>query len=328
MEPKVSVIVCTYNQEDTIGAALDSILAQQTDFDFEIVVADDASADRTPDICRDYARRYPHRVRAILNNENKGVADNYFCTLYECRGRYIADLAGDDVWLDTGKLARQAAILDADPSVVLVHSAWRFLLPDGSLKEPDHHAVPAESSVSDGAALLMPLFQHSNDKYFIHLCASMYRRDTAIALSQKYSDFFFGRELPCEDYQLEVLMAANGRIASEPSVVLGYRTGHASVSSEENPAKSAVFAARIARLTCRLADELCFDKSLLAGYFSRQMLFAIAQAFASGNRHARAEVAAAVDCTKPELPRRARAALMLMKIPPVWWVARTIYKLK
>ena len=67
MTPKVSVIVCTYNQEGTIGAALDSILAQKTDFDFEIVVADDCSADRTPAICREYAARYPGKVRAIIN---------------------------------------------------------------------------------------------------------------------------------------------------------------------------------------------------------------------------------------------------------------------
>jgi len=87
MTPKVSVIVCTYNQEDTIGAALDSILAQKTDFDFEIVVADDCSADRTPAICREYAGRYPGKVRAIINEENKGIADNYYDTLYECRGK-------------------------------------------------------------------------------------------------------------------------------------------------------------------------------------------------------------------------------------------------
>ena len=86
MNPIVSVIVCTYNQEGTIGAALDSILAQITDFDYEIVVADDCSTDGTRDICRDYSARFPDRIRLILNDENLGIADNYFGTLYECRG--------------------------------------------------------------------------------------------------------------------------------------------------------------------------------------------------------------------------------------------------
>ena len=216
MTPKVSVIVCTYNQEDTIGAALDSILAQQTDFDFEVVVADDCSADRTPAICREYAERYPGKVHAILNDENKGIADNYYDTLYECRGKYIADLAGDDLWTDPNKLARQAALMDSDPSIVLCHGAWQYLHPDGSMSFSEDHAVPDQDYVVDGAKMLPYLLQHRKDEVFIHLCTSMYRRDTAIALTQKYSDFFYGRNLPCEDFQLEVLMAASGRLPHRP----------------------------------------------------------------------------------------------------------------
>lgn len=327
MNPKVSVIVCTYNQEDTLGAALDSILAQQTDFDFEILVADDCSTDGTPHICRDYERRYPGTVRAIINEANKGVADNYFDTLYECRGKYIADLAGDDIWTDTGKLARQAALMDSDPSIVLCHAAWKYLYPDGSMAVSKKHAMPSENYINDGSTLLPYILQHRIDKAFIHLCTSMYRRDTAIALTQKYSDFFYGRHLPCEDYQLEVLMAASGRIAYDCTPVLAYRVGHPSLSSTENPAKAAVFASRVAVMTQKLAEELTVDPAILKNFYTSQLLYAISLAFASGDKKAAAEVTEAVAATHPELPARAKMALAMMKIHPLWLLGRLGYRL-
>ncbi len=328
MEPKVSVIVCTYNHEDTVGAALDSILAQRTDFDFEIVVSDDCSADGTADIVRSYAARYPDRVRAIFNAENKGVADNYFDTLYECRGRYIADLAGDDVWTDTGKLARQAALMDSDPSIVLCHGAWCFLHPDGSMSEPSGYAKPASAGVVEAGEAVPLLLQHRRSEFFIHLCTSMYRRDTAIALTQKYSEFFYGRDLPCEDLQLEVLMAANGRIAYDPAPVLAYRVGHDSVSSPVNMAKNAVFTARIVALTLRLADELCADKSALAPYFDGAMTYAASRALISGSAQAAAECSRTASLLAPHrLPAKVRVALALMRSRFTHTVSRFAYKL-
>lgn len=84
--PKVSVIVCTYNQEQTIARSLESILTQKTDFPYEIILADDCSSDSTPEICADYARRYPDIIRPFLNKRNKGVVDNYFDCVEACRG--------------------------------------------------------------------------------------------------------------------------------------------------------------------------------------------------------------------------------------------------
>ncbi len=327
MTPKVSVIVCTYNQEDTIGAALDSILAQETGFDFEIVVADDCSADSTPEICRRYADRYPGKVRAIINETNKGIADNYYDTLYECRGKYIADLAGDDLWTDPHKLARQAALMDSDPSIVLCHGAWQFLHPDGSMSFSENHAVPDQDYVVDGSEMLPYLLQHRKEEVFIHLCTSMYRRDTAIALTQKYSDFFYGRDLPCEDFQLEVLMAASGRIAYDCTPVLAYRVGHDSISSMQNPGKAAVFASKVAVMTKKLAEELTFDPSRLEDFYTRQMLFAISKAFISGKAEAAAHAMTGTAFVSPQLPARARFALAVMKIKPLWAVSRMAYRL-
>ena len=102
--PKVSVIVICYNQRDTISRALDSVLAQE-DCDYEVIIGDDASADGTREVCEEYARRYPGRVRLMPAAPNKGVVDNYFDCFDAARGEYVADCAGDDYWLGTRRLA-------------------------------------------------------------------------------------------------------------------------------------------------------------------------------------------------------------------------------
>lgn len=329
MEPKVSIIVCTYNQEDTIGAALDSILAQKTEFGYEIELSDDCSTDGTADICRAYAERYPDIIRLTINDCNLGIADNYFSTLYRCRGQYIADLAGDDIWIDVDKLARQAAILDRHPEVVLTHGAWRCMSADGTLRKPVGFAMPDTSHIDRARSYLMPLLKHRQDDAFIHLCTAMYRRDVAIALTQKYSDFFYGAELPCEDFQLEVLMSASGgAISYEPAVVLAYRVGHDSASSAVDKAKNAVFTAKIVTLTKRLADELCVDSRELESYYDSAMVYAVSRAFSSGSKRAARVCAVAAKALAPyKLKVKTRIALAIMRIRPLWCPTRLLYNL-
>ncbi|MGO9710982.1 MAG: glycosyltransferase family 2 protein [Polyangiaceae bacterium] len=111
--PKVSVCMITYNHESYISAALESVLEQDVDFDYEIVVSDDASTDATPAIVRDYAARYPGVIRPLLRTVNVGGAANFTETIRAARGEYIAVLDGDDYWTAPHKLRMQVAFLDA-----------------------------------------------------------------------------------------------------------------------------------------------------------------------------------------------------------------------
>lgn len=146
--PKVSVIVCTYNQEHSIGRALDSILSQEVSFPYEIILADDCSSDRTPEICKIYQSRHPKIIRLFLNQRNKGIVDNYFDCIEECKGEYIADLAGDDEWIANDKLQKQADILDSDPSIVLCHTGWKQRYPDGTVSTPEGFNIPGNKYVA------------------------------------------------------------------------------------------------------------------------------------------------------------------------------------
>ena len=113
MENMISVVVITYNQEATISRTLDSILMQQCHVPYEIVIGEDCSTDNTRAICQSYAEKHPDKIRLICNQQNKGIVDNYFDCLLECRGKYIADCAGDDFWTDPQKLEKEICVMEA-----------------------------------------------------------------------------------------------------------------------------------------------------------------------------------------------------------------------
>ena len=122
----ISVLIDTYNHERFIEKAINSVLEQ--DFPVaarEIIVVDDGSTDRTPQI----VQRFEPRLRHI-RKENGGQASAFNVGIPECRGQIIAFLDGDDYWLP-GKLSRVADVFEKNPTVGLVGHAIKESLPDG-----------------------------------------------------------------------------------------------------------------------------------------------------------------------------------------------------
>ena len=116
--PLVSVFVATYNQQAYIRDCLEGILHQITDFDYEIIIVDDASTDDNPSIIREYANRYPDKIRPFLLNENyyrKGKNKFFEIFLTNARGKYVAFCEGDDFWTFDNKLQRQVDFLESHP---------------------------------------------------------------------------------------------------------------------------------------------------------------------------------------------------------------------
>ena len=88
--PLVSVCMTTYNHAPYLRQAVESVLSQQTSFDFELVLGEDCSTDLTAEICREYAAKYPGRVRLVTGARNVGWRANYRRTFDACRGKYVA----------------------------------------------------------------------------------------------------------------------------------------------------------------------------------------------------------------------------------------------
>ena len=103
----ISVIVLSYYHERYIAQALDSILSQETRLSYEVLVGDDASGDRTPEILCEYAERYPDIIKPVLREKNTGANYNSVDMGRRAVGKYITFLEGDDFWLDKHKLQKQ-----------------------------------------------------------------------------------------------------------------------------------------------------------------------------------------------------------------------------
>ena len=133
-EPLVSVCMTAYNHAPYIGRAIEGVLSQRTTFAVELVLSDDCSTDGTGAICRDYAARYPDRIRLLTGDVNVGMRANYRRTIEACRGRYVAMCDGDDWWCDPLKLQRQVEALEADPACGLSYTrSERRRYPAGEL---------------------------------------------------------------------------------------------------------------------------------------------------------------------------------------------------
>lgn len=110
-EIKVSVCVVTYNQEKYIAECLQSLVDQETDFPFEIIVGEDCSTDNTRAIVEKYARKYPDLIVRNYHKKNVGAVKNAITSYKMARGKYICHVDGDDYALP-GKLKAQSYYLD------------------------------------------------------------------------------------------------------------------------------------------------------------------------------------------------------------------------
>ena len=137
--PLVTVLVTTYNQEKYIAQALDSVLAQKTDFPFEIYVSEDCGTDGTRTILQDYARSYPDMIRLNLRDKNVGISRNWYEGLCAARGEYVCTLEGDDWWLDDCKLQKQMNFLREHPDYVAVSHTIRLTDDAGNIYGCEPH---------------------------------------------------------------------------------------------------------------------------------------------------------------------------------------------
>jgi len=110
----VSVGVITYNQEKYISECLNSILQQETDYHYEIIVCDDGSQDGTPAILRQYADKYSN-IKLHLSSTNCGIGENYRNLFHNLRGEYVMLCEGDDYWINPRKIQHQVSFMEAHP---------------------------------------------------------------------------------------------------------------------------------------------------------------------------------------------------------------------
>jgi len=111
----VSICYITHNHEKFLAQAIDCLMKQKTDFEFDIVIGNDCSSDGTSEILKHYQQMYPEKIKVISSDKKVGT----IATLVECnglcKGKYIALCEGADFWTDPDKLQKQVDFLEANP---------------------------------------------------------------------------------------------------------------------------------------------------------------------------------------------------------------------
>jgi glycosyltransferase involved in cell wall biosynthesis len=129
-EIMVSINCITYNHENFIADAIESFLMQKTNFEYEILIHDDASTDRTQEIIKEYELKYPRLIKPIYQTENqysKGIKVGDL-NRKRAQGKYIANCEGDDYWIDPYKLQKQVDYMQKHPECSLcVHATYKVL---------------------------------------------------------------------------------------------------------------------------------------------------------------------------------------------------------
>ena len=230
--PVVSVHMITYNHEPYIRQAIEGVMMQKTDFEFELVIGEDASTDKTREICFEYQKRYPDKIRVLWWHENLGkvghpAGGNAKRTTAHCRGEFIAFCEGDDYWTDSLKLQKQVDVMRKNSNV-------SFVFTDSTIY--DERSKVIEEWL--GAKCYLPgvikggdffsMYSFGRDMVhgpgpegFIATASCMLRTDLLSVLCKKYEVFSW--QLLLGDKQLWLGLATLGDVFYLPDKTAVYR---------------------------------------------------------------------------------------------------------
>lgn len=129
----VTVVTVTYNHENYLEKCLGSLISQITDFRYQILVGDDCSTDRTTEIVREFAKKYPDKIVPIIREKNVGSMRNFgeLCMRAMKESEFIAFCDGDDYWIDDYKLQKQVDYLRENPKLAGCFCNAKMLIPEG-----------------------------------------------------------------------------------------------------------------------------------------------------------------------------------------------------
>ncbi|MGA2631498.1 MAG: glycosyltransferase [Terriglobia bacterium] len=189
-----------------IARAIESVLMQQTDFEYEILISEDFSTDSTRDIVIGYQARHPDKIRFLLSEENLNDNSVVLRGIRAARGEYVALLDGDDYWMSPQKLQKQVQFLDGHPECSMCFHECAILSEDPT--DAGHTCSPIK------------LFFSLNDLLegnFVTTCSVMFRLAALGNVPDWYTGCVFG------DWPLYILLSQQGMVGYLPDCLAVYR---------------------------------------------------------------------------------------------------------
>ena len=108
--PRLSILIPVYNAEKFISKTIDSVLAQ-TYNDWELIIVEDKSTDKSFDVIKQYEAQYPEKIKVFQNEANLGMLLNWNTGIDLCKSELFVKLDADDIWLPT-LLEKSIAVLE------------------------------------------------------------------------------------------------------------------------------------------------------------------------------------------------------------------------
>ena len=214
MSPILSVCIRSYNQDQYIAQAIDSVLMQRTSFDFEIIVCDDASSDNTVSIVKGFQAK-DSRIRFYQNEHNQGGPKTLRKVIEKSQSKYLAFLDGDDYYTDVFKLEKQVSFLESHPEYVACF----------------HNVVNRFEDDVTRPSLFLPLDFSSH-----HDCVSVISKDWFLPIHSvvlRRELVFFPEwydQVMNDDYVVNLSVVMHGPYYYMPDVMAVYRHHKANVS--------------------------------------------------------------------------------------------------
>ena len=225
----IDVVMVTYNQEKYIAQAIESVLMQKTNFSFRLLIGEDCSTDNTGLICKEYAKKFPDKIKLISNKENQGLLRNYKSVFDVSTAKYLALLEGDDYWINDLKLQMQFDVLDRNNQIGLVHTNFNI--------RENKKIIPFKSPSKN--KLKGKVFHALISGNFIGPLTVCFRKD----LMDKHFDYDFliKNDISSIDYCLWLELSANSDFEYIEESTAVYRKLSSSISNSNDFKKKEIF---------------------------------------------------------------------------------------
>lgn len=236
--PLVSVLMLVYNHRAHLAQAIESVMAQETDFSFELLIGEDRSTDGSLDIAMEYQRKFPQAIRVLTAERNVGAYRNYMRLLDASRGEFIAYIDGDDYWLP-GKLERQVALLLDRPKAVAVYA-------NAIVSDNSGDRIGCFNDVGDERFDLTAMVRRGN---FLCTSTMLFRASQANTLRAIGHEFI--------DYQMHLAHAQSGALlhVGEPLAVYRSQSAGSMVANDNARVRELYWQAIQSVPRCLVADS-------------------------------------------------------------------------
>jgi glycosyltransferase involved in cell wall biosynthesis len=221
-KPLVSVHLLTYNHAKFIAQSIESVVNQQTNFLFEIVIGDDHSTDGTSQIVDQYAAQYPDLIKVVRGKTNGGPQPNSIRILENSQGKYMAALEGDDYWIDPLKLQKQVDFMERNPdfAICFTNTLVEFF-------ENNEEPYLLNSNIEKDVFELKDLIAET-EVWFMGTATLFYTMSSIFPVQPWFHKTKSG------DIPMIMLAARHGKIKYLPDVTAAYRRHAAGASNTDH----------------------------------------------------------------------------------------------